>query len=218
MPKIDGTHILQRLTERLAQLEDGEEIAAKEIRSLLTPEQLQELESAWEEQQELRKAKRARTVEEEKELGWKSKREVRIEVFKKAIATAWENIDKVFDGLKHNAEVRQGRIYIDTLNEALKAGVDEQVAKNLANNKLTQSKLKRLDEQIVRSKSVRDEIVNKMEDALRARFLSEATAEELEQLKLSEEHDKMGRKTGRLVSSCCVDDVGGLAGLQVGVY
>ena len=198
MPKLDGTHILQRLTERLEQLERGEEIAAKEIRSLLTPEQQQELESAWEEQQKLRKKKRARTVEEEKELGWKSKREVRIEVFKKAVATAWENIDEVFDGLKHNAEVRQGRIYIDTLNEALKAGVDERIAKNLANNKLTQSKLKRLDEQVVRSKSVRDEMVNKMEDALRARFVFEATAEELEQLKLSEEHDKMGKKNGQV--------------------
>jgi hypothetical protein len=29
MPKLDGTHILQRLSERLAKLEAGEEIAEK---------------------------------------------------------------------------------------------------------------------------------------------------------------------------------------------
>ena len=73
MPKLNGIHIFERLRERLEQLEAGEEIAAKEIRSLLTPEQQQELEDAWKEQQELRKGKRARTAEEEKELGWKAK-------------------------------------------------------------------------------------------------------------------------------------------------
>ena len=61
MPKLDGTHILGRLIERLEKLEAGEEIAAKEIRSLLTAEQQQELDDAWKAQQELRKGKRART-------------------------------------------------------------------------------------------------------------------------------------------------------------
>ena len=55
MPKLDGMHILSRLSQRLEQLQAGEEIAAKEIRSLLTPEQQQELEDAWAEQQKLRK-------------------------------------------------------------------------------------------------------------------------------------------------------------------
>ena len=41
MPKLNGIQILERLMERLAQLEAGEEIAAKEIRSLLTPAQQQ---------------------------------------------------------------------------------------------------------------------------------------------------------------------------------
>ena len=68
MPTLNGIHILSRLTERLEQLEAGEEIAAKEIRSLLTPEQQQELEDAWRQQQELRKGKRARTPEEAKAL------------------------------------------------------------------------------------------------------------------------------------------------------
>ena len=145
MPKIDGTHILQRLTERLAQLEDGEEIAAKEIRSLLTPEQQQELEEAWKEQQELRKAKRARTVEEEKELGWKSKREVRIEVFKRALKAADEGVDKEFERLQAEATKRQLKIYFNALEEAKKLGKDKTEAENYANNELTRNKLSRMD-------------------------------------------------------------------------
>ena len=96
MPKLNGIHIFERLRERLEELEAGVEIAAKEIRSLLTPEQQQELEDAWKEQQELRKGKRARTAEEEKALGWKTKREVRIEVFKRALKAADEGVDKEF--------------------------------------------------------------------------------------------------------------------------
>jgi len=88
MPKLDATHLFSRLVIRLEQLEAGEEIAAKELRSLLTTKQLKELDDAWKKQQELRKGKRARTPEEEKALGWKTKREVRIEVFKDAIAAA----------------------------------------------------------------------------------------------------------------------------------
>jgi len=84
------------------------------------------------------------------------------------------------------------------LNEAFEAGKNKSVAENLANSKLTQSKLKRLDGQIVRSVvTERDQKVRTMEDELRARFRSEMTAQELEQLELSEEHDKNGRKAGK---------------------
>lgn len=100
MPKLDGTHLFSRLVIRLEQLEAGEEIAAKELRSLLTTKQLKELDDAWKKQQELRKGKRARTPEEEKALGWKTKREVRIKVFKDAIAAADENIELEFEKLQ----------------------------------------------------------------------------------------------------------------------
>lgn len=145
MPKLNGIQILERLMERLAQLEAGEEIAAKEIRSLLTPTQQQELEDAWKEQQELRKGKRARTAEEEKELGWKTKREVRIEVFKRAVSAADGNLEKEL--VKREAEIarRQLRIYFDALDEAKEKGRDATEAKNYANNELTRAGLQRLD-------------------------------------------------------------------------
>ena len=145
MPKLNHFHITERLSERLAQLEAGEEIAAKEIRSLLTIEQQQELEDAWKEQQQLRKGKRARTAEEEKALGWKTKREVRIEVFKRALKAANKNLEPELK--KREAEVarRQLRIYFDALEEAKEKGKDEIEAKNYANNELTRAGLQRMD-------------------------------------------------------------------------
>jgi hypothetical protein len=182
MPKLDGTHILQRLTERLAKLEAGEEIAAKEIRSLLTPEQQQELDDLWEEQQALRKAKRARTEAEGKALGWKTKREVRIEVFKRALATAWEGIDSEFERLQEQASIRQAKIYFDEYNKAVAEGKEIPVAKNRANNELTRAGLRRMDgQQVNRFMTARDREVFKMEDSLRESFKNEMTAQELEQ-------------------------------------
>jgi hypothetical protein len=145
MPKLNGIHIFERLRERLEELEAGEEIAAKEIRSLLTPEQQQELEDAWKEQQELRKGKRARTEEEEKALGWKTKREVRIEVFKRALKAADEGVDKEFERLQAEATKRQLKIYFNALDEAKKLGKDKAEAENYANNELTRNKLNRMD-------------------------------------------------------------------------
>ena len=147
MPKLNGIHILERLKERLEQLEAGEEIAAKEIRSLLTPEQQQELEDAWKEQQELRKGKRARTAEEEKALGWKTKREVRIEVFKRALKAADDGVDKEFERLQIEATKRQLKIYFEALDEAKKLGKDKIEAENYANNELTRAGIRRMDYQ-----------------------------------------------------------------------
>ena len=145
MPKLNGIHIFERLRERLEQLEAGEEIAAKEIRSLLTPVQQQELEDAWKEQQELRKEKRARTAEEEKKLGWKTKREVRIEVFKRALKAADDGVDKEFERLQIEATKRQLKIYFEALDEAKKLGKDKAEAENYANNELTRAGIRRMD-------------------------------------------------------------------------
>ena len=145
MPKLNGIHIFERLRERLEQLEAGEEIAAKEIRSLLTPEQQQELEDAWKEQQELRKGKRARTAEEERALGWKTKREVRIEVFKRALKAADDGVDKEFERLQAEATKRQLKIYFEALDEARKLGKDKTEAENYANNELTRAGIRRMD-------------------------------------------------------------------------
>lgn len=130
---------------RLAELEAGEEIAAKDIRSLLTPAQQQELEDAWKEQQELRKGKRARTEEEEKALGWKTKREVRIEVFKRAVNAADKNLERELLKREEDIARRQLRIYFDALDVEKAKGKDTTQANNYANNELTRAGLQRMD-------------------------------------------------------------------------
>lgn len=198
MPKLDGTHILKRLTERLAKLEAGEEIAAKEIRGLLTQEQQQELEDLWEEQQALREGKRARTEAEEKALGWKTKREVRIEVFTRALVTAWEGLDSEFERLQAQATIRQAKIYFDEYNKAIAEGKEISVAKNRANNELTRAGLRRMDgQQVNRFMTARDKEVFKMEESLRESFKNEMTAQELEQQSLVKQQDGAVKRAGK---------------------
>jgi len=145
MPKLDGTHLPGRIAERLADLKAGKEVAARDIKALLNDEQIAAMDAAWEEQQALRKGKRARTKEEERELGWKTKREIHIEAYERALKDADDGVLKEFERLQKEATKRQMRIYMDTMTEALKAGKDTDVAKNLTNNALTQAGLNRMD-------------------------------------------------------------------------
>ncbi|MFN5256582.1 MAG: hypothetical protein ACK5BY_12155 [Limnohabitans sp.] len=180
------------MTKRIEQLEAGDEIADKEIRSLLNDAQRAELDSAWEQQQQLRKNKRARTEQEQQELGWKSKRQVRIEVLKAALATAWDGIEKEFERLQNQAEIRGAKIYFDTLNQALKDGKDNRVAENLANNAMTRAGLKRMDGQLIGTQGLtpRDREIRAMEDAILKRVVSEMDDYEREQYELSQAYDK----------------------------
>jgi hypothetical protein len=199
MPKLDGTHILERLTKRIEQLEAGDEIADKEIRSLLNDAQRAELDSAWEQQQQLRANKRARTEQEQQALGWKNKRQVRIEVLKAALASAWDGIEAEFERLKEQAEIRGAKIYFDTLNQALKDGKDKSVATNLANNAMTRAGLRRMDGQQVGQQGLtkRDREIRAMEDELLEKALSEMDDYEREQYELEQEYEKALRERGK---------------------
>jgi len=192
MPKLDGTHILERLTKRIDQLEAGDEIADKEIRSLLNDAQRAELDNAWDQQQQLRKNKRARTEQEQQALGWKSKRQVRIEVLKTALTNAWNGIEAEFERLQEQAEIRGAKIYFDTLNQALKDGKDKQVAEKLANNAMTRAGLRRMDGQVIEQQGLtkRDREIRAMEDAILQKAESEMDDNEREQLELLREHEK----------------------------
>ena len=58
MPKLTSIQILERIEERLRDLEAGKEIEAREINVLLTTQQRQQLKAEWQAQQKLRKLKR----------------------------------------------------------------------------------------------------------------------------------------------------------------
>lgn len=199
MPKLDGTHLPGRLAERLADLKAGKEVAARDVRALLSDEQIAEMDAAWAEQQELRKGKRARTKEEEKELGWKTKREIHIEAYERALAAANAGILKEFERLQLEATKRQMRIYMDTVKTARTEGKDRVTARNLANNALTRAGLQRLDGQVVGHMSRRDREVWEMEEQILQRARSQMTPEELEQLELLEEYEKAVKERMRRV-------------------
>lgn len=203
MPKLDGTHLPQRLAERLADLKADKEVAARDIKALLSDDQVAAMESAWEEQQALRKVKRARTKEEEKELGWKTKREIYIEAYEKALSEASDGVLEELERLQLEATKRQMRIYFETLNEALKEGKEKRVAENLANNALTRAGLRRMDGQKIGTEGLtrRDREIRELEEAIMKKAVSEMDEYEREQYELSqayekalrEKHSKLGR-------------------------
>lgn len=190
MPKLDGTHIAERLKERIAKLKNGEEVAARDLRALLTDEQTAALEVAKKAQQELKKIKKARTKEQEKALGWKSIREIKIEALEAALKHAEDDELNAWEKRLRDAEIRQARIYFDTLEKEMTAGKELQTAKNKANNDLTRAGLRRMDGQIVGHLSKRDKEISELESA----FIQQAEAElddyQKEQLELLKAHNK----------------------------
>ena len=58
MPKLTSLQLLERIEERLRDLEAGKELEAREINVLLTTQQRQQLKAEWQAQQKLRKLKR----------------------------------------------------------------------------------------------------------------------------------------------------------------
>ena len=68
-------------------MEDGEEVETKKNKTLLNAKQQKTLVDAWDQQQALRKKhKPPKTEAEKKKIGWKDKREVRIDIYKQALA------------------------------------------------------------------------------------------------------------------------------------
>ncbi len=47
MPKLDGTHLPERLAERLADLKADKEVAARDVKALLSDDQIAAMEAAW---------------------------------------------------------------------------------------------------------------------------------------------------------------------------
>lgn len=167
MPKLNNIHIAERIQKRIEQLERGEEIAAKDVKALLTDVQMAQLDAAWQEQEQLRNGKRAVTEEQKQALGWKSKREVRLEIFKQALAELDGNVLQTYKDLQDQAHVRQSRIYLDTYFDARKEGVGKYQAAGRANNALTRAGLARIDGASVNQISKRDKEVREMEKRLR---------------------------------------------------
>ena len=191
---------MERIQKRIHQLELGEEIAAKDIKALLNAEQQQQLVDVLAAQVALKKSKRARTGAEKQALGWKSIREVRLDVLSSALNAAKDGLLADYERRLREKEVRQADIYLREYSDARKADKSVFAAQGAANNALTRAALPRIDGQAVRSMSKRDIEVCALEAQLKKRIRSEMTAEELEQLDMRdgvERREKTPRKASK---------------------
>ena len=167
MPKLNDLQLAEPLRQRIAQLESDEEIAAKDVRALLSDAQHTDLEAAWQHQQQLRKGKRATIEAQQTELWWKSKRELRIDAFKHAVAELEQNTLATLKDLQHQKQVRQSRIYLDTYFAERDSGASKYQAEVRAKNALTRAGLARIKGTAVTLMSKRDIEVREMEERLR---------------------------------------------------
>jgi hypothetical protein len=199
MPKLDATFTVERLRKRLEELQAGVEVANRDLRAVLTDVQQAALDAALLEQDALRASKRARSKDEQTALGWKTKREVRIEILTQALACGRDNELNALLDRQRSSEIRQTKIYFEALKQAELAGMDKRAAEILANNALTRASLPRMDGQRVDviGASRRDKEVWAMEEALLAQFKKDMSVEEIEQAQLVAEHDKAVQNKGK---------------------
>jgi len=180
MPKLNNLQLAERIRQRIAQIEADEELAAKDVRALLTDAQYGQLESAWQHQQQLRKGKRATTEAQQKALGWKSKRELRAEAFKQAVAELEQNTLATLKDLQLNSEVRRSRIYLDTYFSERGSDATKHQAESRANNALTRAGLARLDGEDANRASKRDKEIWAMEEQLKKQLGVDGDEEDLD--------------------------------------
>ena len=189
MPKVKDAYLSDRIRKRIAELEAGEEVPAKDIKAVLTEEQLAAIDAAWAEQQVLRKGKRARTEQEQQELGWRTKRDIRLDVLRQALKEADAGVLRALQEELKQSELRQSKIYLRSYFEAMREGKPRNQAENWANNELTRANLNRVDGARVNSMSKRDREVRELEAKLKAEIKKNMTKQELEQQEILREHE-----------------------------
>jgi hypothetical protein len=168
MPKLNITHIVERLQLRLQQLERGQALAARDINALLTDEQQNELKTAWAAQQAMRKKYiQPKTVAEIQAIGWKTIREVRIEVLKRALKEAQDGLVDGIEQLQRQSEVKASKIFLDTYYNAKDENKNAFSAANIA---LTRSGYNKVNATNSKFVSKRDKLVNELEEVLLKKF------------------------------------------------
>ena len=188
MPKLNPTHLPDRLKEAIEQLEAGIEVEANKNKTLLNPKQQKELNDAWKEQQALRKKhKPPKTEQEKKLLGWKDKREIRIEVYKKAHKELMDNIFDIHLKQLASEEAKAAKAYLKGYFGATD-GQNKDSAGKIA--------VQRAGFKVAttRGMSKRDIEMAKIEEELLKRFEAQMTPEEREQRDLLKETEQAERK------------------------
>jgi len=177
MPKLDDTHLEQRIAEQIKRLEEGHDLVVRDVKAVLSAAAVAQVEAEWLSQQQLRKGKRARNDEERAALGWLSKRDLYLKALKSDLEQARANTSAAFNKKLQDATVRQTRIYFDALKQAEKDGKTEYSAKAFANNELTRSGLRRMDGADSGYNDKRDREVKQMEEELQEQLKTDEDRE-----------------------------------------
>jgi hypothetical protein len=173
MPKVSDRSLEARIRRRISQLKNGDEVPVKDIRSLLSADQVAKMDVAWKAQQVLRKKKRARTREQEIEFGWKSKRDIQIESLERALLEIdWGSI---LEKEAASFAARKARVwmkawsaaYADLIEKGYRRGSEElsNIARDAADRAITVSGLQSagLEEQRWKRHVARDKEISDLE-------------------------------------------------------
>lgn len=163
MPKLTDQDRQIRIDKRIAELEAGEEVHPRDIKNLLTPTQRLELDAAWANQKVLRSKKRARTPEEQEALGWKSKRQVHLEILKKAIKEIEDGLLDIHERSISKIEIRRTKTFMDAF---FKAVDEDKNPYSAANNALVRSGLKPFNRVVASNQTTRNKQAQEIEEQL----------------------------------------------------
>lgn len=175
MPKLTDQDRQIRIDKRIAELEAGAEVHPRDKKNLLTPAQRLELDAAWADQKALRGKKRARTQEEKDALGWKSKRQVQIQILKKSSKEIEDGLLDAYEKSIDKIEIRRAKTFMDAFFKAVDENKSPYPA---ANNALVRSGLKPFNRVVLSNQTTRDKQVQEIEEQLLEMLKNEADDEQ----------------------------------------
>ena len=192
MPKLNNTHLPERIQEHIAKMERGEEVEAKKDKTLLNEQQQKELKEALAQQQQLKKThKRPKTQEEKDAIGWKEIRDVRLGIYKQALQELNANVVDDIKELQRQREAKAARVFMDAWSKAGKEGKVGNSALSAGNIALTRAGFGIPQSSML---TKRDREIRALEEGLLKQFENELSSKQKEQLDLIREHEKVVKK------------------------
>lgn len=176
MPKVDELQKYDKLQEQLADLKEGKEVAARKMKSILSDEQLKTIDDKWDEQLKLRAKVKARTKQQQIDAGYKTKREVQIEVYEEAIKDM--DITSILRRKLDDLELKRTKIYLDSYFDATRDEKTRYQAESIANNTLKRAGMRRYDGVDNTYNNKRDKEIAESEAALKKTLGIKDTDEE----------------------------------------
>lgn len=168
MPKLDKTHIYERLLRRLEDLREGKAVAVRDIKALLNEKQIEAMAVALEKQHELGKIHKPKNEAEKQTLGWKSKRQIYVQAYEKALIEAESTQQNDWLQKLKKAQAKATKVYMKGYFKTRSEGKSKWAAETVAKNDVVRAGFTVLRGSGLLSK--RDSEINDMEEDLRKKL------------------------------------------------